>query len=188
MTHIIVPCLALLSCIPPWIRTALPSLLLKQSEGREKMFPRFLVFQLENGMDVSMEMIGSCLVSDSVVLSVVCLTNWMSAKCRFLWVWPGNHCFFREKATNWKLSREATLHLYGQELPDFTFTTSAFWKWVQWFPTNRMNSRRGKAKLVTESLKSPWKWGGGWRKRERVKQNCIAQGEFKHDTAPHLQL
>lgn len=167
MTHIFVPCSALLSCIPHWIRTTPSSLLLKQSEGREKMFHRFLVFQLENGMDISMKMIRSCPISDSVVLSMVCLTNWMSTKCRFLWVWPRNHCFFREKASNSKLSRQATLHLCGRELPDFT--TSAFWKsgWVQWFLTNRMNSRRGKAKLVTESLKSPWKWGG---KKEKGKE------------------
>lgn len=163
MTHTSVLCLALLSCIPPWIRTTLPSLLLKQSEGREKMFPRFLVFQLENGMDVSMEMIGNCFISDFVVLSMVCLTNWMSTKCRFLWVWPGNHCFFREKASNSKLSREATLQLYGQELPDFTFTTLAFWKrgWVQWFLTNRLNSRRGKLNLLQKASKVHENEGGG---------------------------
>lgn len=95
---------------------------------------------------------------------------------------PENHCFFREKATNWKLSKEPPT-TYGQELPDFAFTTSAFWKWVQRDSNKQNEFKEGKAKLVTESLKSPWKWGG-WEKKERVKQNCIAQGGLTFDTAP----
>lgn len=98
VTHVFVLRLALLSYVPPWVRTTLHSLLLKQTEDRGNMSPRFLVFQLQDGMDVPMETVGSCIISDSIALSVVCLTNCVSTKRGFLWVWSGNHCFFRVKA------------------------------------------------------------------------------------------
>ena len=98
VTHVFVPRLALLSYVPPWVRTTPHSLLLKQTEDRGNMSPRFLVFQLQDGMDVPMETMGSCIISDSIALSVVCFTNCVSTKRGFLWVWSGNHSFFRVKA------------------------------------------------------------------------------------------